>query len=246
MTNLNLVRAVGLLACAMIAFIVASKVAERFAPQEERDAGGVLAGIEGMPALAIEFATNAQEVNTFLGKRGDDGDSPLRAKIRRALKWDDFFIPLYWLLFVGMSVLLARRGWPEFALWLAVFAALCATAGAVSDVIENSRTRTLLDAASVTEPLLKAAASASFWKWLLVSLAILALSPVFLWAGDTRARVFGGILFLAYASAGLLILCGIVVGRPRLVQLGFGVDAVGTVLIALAFSAWPGWVARQL
>jgi hypothetical protein len=242
----TLVRAVGVLACVMIVYLAASKVAEQFAPQKERDASGALAGIEGMPALAIEFAPNAPEVDAFLGARGEDGDSPMRAKIRRALRWDNFLIPLYWLLFVGMSALLARRERPGVAFWLALFAALFATAGAVSDLLENSRTRTLLDAAAVTEPLVRSAASASFWKWLLISLSILALSPVFLWAGGARARVFGGILFFAYASAGVLMLCGIVGGRPRLVQLGFAVNGVGALLIAVAFSAFPVWVARQL
>ena len=241
-----LVRAVGALACVLIAFGVASKVAERFAPEDERNAEGEINGI-GMPALAIEFASGAGEVSTFLGKGDGRGDSAMRRKIRRALKWDDFtIVPFYWLLFVGMAVILSRREWPGFAVWLAVFAALCATAGAASDFVENSRTRALLDAAAVTEPLVKSAASASFCKWLLVSLATLALSPVFIWPGDRRALLVGGVMLVAYVLGGALMLFGILGARPRLVQSGFVLSGAGTLLTAFVFIVWPAWVARRL
>jgi hypothetical protein len=245
MEKKTLVRAVGVLIFAMIIYLSASVVAGFFAPPDERNANGEIAGIKYMPALAIEFASDARDVDKFLGTRVD-GDSPMRRKIRRALAWDDFYIPLYWLAFVGLSVLLSRRGWPAFAFWLAALAVLCATGAAISDFFENARTRTLLDAAAVTEPLVKAAASASFWKWLLIAVATLALSPVFLWAGGGRQVWVGRAVFLLYAFGGLLILCGIFGGPALLVQAGLGLSGLGAVVSAVLFVGWPGPVAPRL
>jgi len=243
----TLVRAVGALACLTIGLGVANFVAERFAPRDEREAEGTLAGIK-MPALAMEFVKDAAEVETFLGERDPEGDSAMRRKIRRALAWDNAFIAAYWLLFAGLSALLARRdfslgGWNP-ALWLAVFAALCATGAAVSDTVENARTTTLLGANPVTGPLLRGVAAASFQKWLLIGLATLALSTVFLWGG--KGLVWGGVTFLLYVLVGVLILAGILGGGPRLVVAGFYLSLGGVIVIAVLFNAWPRWVAERL
>jgi hypothetical protein len=243
----TLVRAVGALACLMIALVAASVVAGRFAPEDERRASGELAGIKNMPALAMEFVEDASEVERFLGARDAEGDSAMRRKIRRALAWDNVFIAAYWLLFAGLCALLAgRAGARGGAVWLAVFAALCVTAAAVSDTVENARTAALLDAAAVTGPLLGGVAAASFQKWLLISLATLALSPVFLWGGDRYALVTGGGLFLLYVLIGALTLWGIFGGRPRLVMTAFGLNFVGVLVVAVVFGAWPRWVVARL
>jgi hypothetical protein len=241
----TLVRVVGVLALLMVVYVLTSVAAGFFAPDDEKNAKGEIAGISNMPALAMEFASDAREVDNFLGKRVD-GDSAMRRKIRRALAWDNFYIPLYWLVFVGMSVLFSRRGWPAFAFWLAALAVLCATGAAISDYVENARTRTLLDAAAVTEPLVRAAASASFWKWLLIAVATLALSPLFLWAGGEWQVWAGRAAFLLYALGGLLIVCGLLGGRARLVQAGFFLSGIGAVVPAVLFVVWPGVVAPRL
>jgi hypothetical protein len=251
----TLVRAVGALSCLMIVLGVAMAVAGRFAPEDERKASGELAGVKDMPALALEFVRDASEVERFLGARDAEGDSAMRRKIRRALAWDNVFIAAYWLLFAGLCALLAQRDftpgaaglrWWNPALCLAVFAALCATGAAVSDTVENARTVTLLDAAAVTGPLLRGVAAASFQKWLLISLATLALSPIFLWGGGRRALFAGGGLFLLYVLIGVLTLWGILGGRPRLVMTGFLLNFVGVIVVAVLFSLWPRRVASRL
>ncbi len=235
----TLVRAVGVLACLMSLAgglglaSVAAKVRKGVDGYEFK---GKARGLEAMPALAMEFVDDAGDVQAFLDSR--DGR---RDELRRGLAFDNVFIVAYWLLFAGLAALLARRdfthgGW-NLAVWLGVFAALCATGAAVSDVAENSRTAKLLDAAEVTGPLVRGVAAASFWKWLLISLATLALSTVFLWGGEGRVR--GGGLFL-------LTLAGILGGVPRLVLVGFLLNFVGLIVIAVLFSAWPRWVVARL
>ena len=241
----TLVRAVGVLCCLLIGMGVLSSVAQLFAPKDEREAQGELRGLK-MPALAMEFVEDAGEVEAFLGARDAEGDSPMRRKLRRALAWDNLFIASYWLLFAGLCAILSQRAWPGFALWLAVFAALCATGAAISDTVENARTLVLLDAAQVTGPLLRSVAAASFEKWLLIALATLALSPVFLWAGGRAATLAGSALFALYVVVGLLTLWGNLGARPRLVAAGFLLNFVGVIAVAVLFTAWPRWVAERL
>lgn len=239
-------RGVGVLACLMIALGVAAAVAEAFAPADERRAEGELAGIRNMPALAMEFVGDGGEVERFLGARDADGDSAMRRKLRRSLAWDNVFIAAYWLLFTGLAALLAQRVGARAALWLAVFAAVCATGAAISDTVENARTAALLDAASVTKLMLKGVAAASFEKWLLVGLATLVLSPVFLWRGERWSVVAGGGLFLLYLTVGVLTLAGILGGSARLVLTAFGLNFIGVVVIAVLFNVWPRRVAGRL
>lgn len=242
---LTLVRAVGALSCLLIGLVVLSSIAQLFTPEDERNATGELRGLK-LPALAMEFVEDVDEVESFLGPRDSEGDSAMRRKLRRALAWDNVFIASYWLLFAGLCALLSQRAWPGFALWLAVFAALCATGAAISDTVENARTLTLLDAAAVTGPLLKSVASASFEKWLLIALATLALSSVFLWPGDGTASLMGGGLFILYLAVSLLTLWGIFGARPRLVAAAFGLNFIGVLALAVLFTAWPRWVAERL
>ena len=244
----KLVRAIGVLACLMSlagGLTLASAVTKMLTGQNGYKFKGKARGLEAMPALAMEFIEDESEVQEFL----DSADGK-RAELRRGLAFDNVFIVAYWLLFAGLSALLARRdfslgGW-KLAVWLAVFAALCATGAAVSDVVENARTTTVLDAAKVTEPLVRGVAAASFWKWLLIGLATLVLSTVFLWGGDREVLLWGGGLFLLYALVGLLTLAGILGGVPRLVIFGFLLNFVGLVGIAVLFTAWPGWVVERL
>lgn len=251
----TLVRAIGALACLLIGVGVAHSIAGRFAPRDEREATGTLAGIKDVPALAMEFVEKASEVEDYLGPRDAEGDSAMRRKIRRALAWDNLFIAAYWLLFAGLCALLAQRDFAVGVEWLrwwnpsvclAVFAALCATGGAIADTVENARTSTLLDAAEITGPLVRGVAAASFQKWLLISLATLALATVFLWGVDREGLIWGGGLFLLYVLIGVLTLAGIFGGRPRLVLVGFLLNFAGVIVIAVLFSVWPRWVVARL
>ncbi|HWS90804.1 MAG TPA: hypothetical protein VN282_27790 [Pyrinomonadaceae bacterium] len=244
----KLVRAVGVLACLMSlagGVVLVSAVTKMLAGQNGYKFKGKARGLEAMPALAMGFVDDAGDVQGFL-----DSEDGKRAELRRGLAFDNVFIVAYWLLFAGLSVLLARRdfslgGW-NLAVWLAAFAALCATGAAVSDVVENARTTALLDAAEVTGPLVTGVAAASFWKWLLISLATLALSTVFMWGGDSKVLLWGGGLFLLYALIGLLTLAGILGGLPRLVAFGFLLNFLGLLGIAVLFTAWPRWVVGRL
>jgi hypothetical protein len=98
----------------------------------------------------------------------------------------------------------------------------------------------------VTKAHVRNVASAGFEKWLLVALATLALSAVFLWRGGAWATWVGGGLFLLYLSVGALTLWGLLGSRPKLVAAGFGLSFVGVAVIALVFTRWPAWVAERL
>src|SRR5215216_4645773 len=123
-----LVRAIGALAAVM--FVVAV-VAILTTPKLKKIPLGL-----HMPALAIGFAP-FNEIESFLGPHD------VRNQIRKGLYGDYFFIAMYWLLFVGMSALLATRS-HAWAVWAGVVAAACATSAATFDVVENLRTGALL------------------------------------------------------------------------------------------------------
>lgn len=74
------------------------------------EAGGGIAAWLKSPGLAIEFA-RFSEVGAILSDRGADGDSPMRKELRQGLYMDYCFIAMYWLLFAGLSALLARRNY---------------------------------------------------------------------------------------------------------------------------------------
>ncbi|MDQ5839460.1 MAG: hypothetical protein M3379_22000 [Acidobacteriota bacterium] len=240
----TLVRAVGALSCLTLCLVALMIVAPLFAPPDEQNEKG---GDKDNPVLAMEFMGNEAQVSDFLGARDADGDSVMRRKIRRGLAWDNLFIATYWLLFIGLSLLLSRRAWPgRAALWLAVFAALCGTGAAISDTVENARTLVLLDAAKVTKPLHQTLAMASSEKWLLIGLATLALSFVFLWTGDAKSRLVGGLLFLFYLAVGALMILGVLAGSKSLITSAFLLYLCGLIGVAGLFTFGARWVAERL
>jgi hypothetical protein len=246
----NLVRAVGVLCCMMAvlgALVFASAVEQKLTAQGESAFrfSGKARWLESMPALAMEFVEDEGEVGTYLGARDATGDSEMRGKLRAALAADNVFIAFYWLLFIGLCALLAQRKW-KFALWLAVFAAVCATGAAISDTVENAHTATLLDAPTITKALVRNVATASSEKWLLIALATLALAPTFRWKADARGRRVGGALLLLYLAVGALILVGVLGALPLLVAVGFVLNFLGVAAVAFFFTRRTEWVASQL
>jgi len=256
MVTVALVRAVGALSLLMLVFIILMlSLSPRFPARLPPPDNNAETGGKGEPVLTIEFMKTGDEVHKFLNgckedeklPCGREDDSAMRQKIRRSLIWDNVLIAAYWLLFVGLSLLLAQRKWPGgAALWLAAFAALCGTGAAISDTTENARALVLLDAEKVTVPLHQTLAAASDEKWLLIGLATLALSPLFLWAGDTRSRLGGGALFLLYLAAGVLIILGVCTGEPGLITAAIIPYLVGLIAVWALFTFGSPWVAQRL
>ena len=189
------------------------------------------------PGLAIEFAP-LSSIQEFLGKR-DGGDSPMRKRIRQGLYGDYCFIAMYWLLFVGMSALLAGRS-HSWAVWAGVVAAVCATSAAIFDVVENLSIAALLDAVEIQPELVRNVASAGFGKWLLISLSTLVLSLVFL------RRDWLALLGVLYLLIGGICIYGLLLNRPRLVELSFLLNLVGLPIVAVVFSVWPHKILEEL
>jgi len=219
-----LVRAIGALAAVMSVLAV---VAILTTPKLKKIPLGL-----HMPALAIQFAP-FNEIETFLGSQD------VRNQIRKGLFGDYFFIAMYWLLFVGMSVLLATRS-HAWAVWAGVVAAACATSAAIFDVVENLRTAALLEAVKIQPELVDRVASAGFGKWLLISLATLVLSLVFV------RRDWLILLAALYVLIGVTCIYGLLLRQPRFVELSFLLNLVGLPVVAIFFSGWPQKLLDQL
>ncbi len=222
----TLIRAIGALASVMVLLAVVSIVMQRTSPPPVTQLPQGLT----RPALAIEFA-ELSEVDGILGQRDAAGDSPMRSFIRKGLYGDYFFIAMYWLLFAGMSALLAVRS-HRWAVWAGVVAALCATGAVIFDVVENLSIAALLDASEIQAFMIRNEASAGFGKWLLVSIAVLVLSLVFL------RRNWFALLGGLYVLIGILGIYGLL-RNPRLVELSFALNFVGVLVVAIIFSGWP-------
>ena len=219
----TLVRAIGALASVMVLLAIVSIVTQRTSPAPKTQLPHGLT----RPALAIEFA-ELSEVDGILGNRDAAGDSPMRSFIRKGLYGDYFFIAMYWLLFMGMSALLALRS-HRWAVWAGVVAAACATGAAIFDVVENLSIAALLDASEVQAFMVRNEASAGFGKWLLVSIAVLVLSLVFL------RRNWFALLGGLYVLIGILGIYGLL-RNPRLVELSFALNFIGVLVVAVTFS----------
>lgn len=228
----TLVRAIGALASVMIVLGVAVFVKQMMSPKVETK---LPLGLKS-PALAIEFA-RLSDVGDMLGERVG-GDSPMRKQLRQGLYGDYGFIAMYWLLFAGMSALLAGRS-HAWAVWAAVVAAVCATSAAVFDVVENLSIAALLDAAEVQPEMVRNVASAGFGKWLLISLATLILSLVF-FRRDWLMLL--GALYFLIAVMGIYGL----LRNPRFVEWSFLLNFVGLLVVGVVFSAWPQKVLERL
>ena len=225
----TLIRAIGALAAVMAILGLPVIVKQITTPKLEPS------GLRS-PGLAIEFA-KLDQINALLGERVD-GDSPMRKQIRQGLYGDYCFIAMYWLLFTGMSVLLAGRS-HRWAVFAGVLAVVCATSAAIFDVVENLSIAALLDAVQIQPELVRNVVSAGFGKWLLVSLATGILSLVF-WRTDWLALL--GVLYVMIAVIGIYGL----LRNPRLVELAFFLNFLGLLSIAIVFSGWPHRVLERL
>ena len=226
----TLVRAIGALAGVMSVLVILVFVTSP-KPQTELPLG------LKSPGLAIEFAP-LSDIRNFLGAR-DGGDSPMRKQIRKGLYGDYGFIAMYWLLFAGMSALLAGRS-NVWAVWAGVIAAVCATSAAIFDVIENLSIAAVLDAVEIQPEMVRNVASAGFGKWLLISLSTIVLSLVFL------RRDWLALLGVLYLLAGVIGIYGLLRSHPRFVEFSFLLNLVALPIVAVVFSFWPRKILEQL
>jgi hypothetical protein len=225
-----LVRAIGVLAGVMFLLALPVLWALVKGPKPERPIPLDL----HMPALAITFAP-LKDIQDFLGAR----DSTIRQHIRKGLTGDYFFIAMYWLLFVGMSALLAARNY-RGAVLAGIVAAVCATSAAIVDVLENRRTATLLDALKIQPDLVSGVASAGFGKWLLISLSTLVLSLVF-FRSDWLV-----LMAVLYVLIGGTCIFGLLWNKPQLVEWSFLLNLVGLPVVAIVFGFFPKMILEHL
>ncbi len=151
--------------------------------------------------VAAELARSKRQFEAVVGP----ADDPRRGKLREVLGFDFFiFIPLYVLVFIASSVLLALRDFPA-AVWLALGAGACAVGTALFDVMENLRTVRLLRGSAAETPiedlLVSKMRRASLAKWFLAFLTTALLSAAFLQRGGWWYAV--GAMYLASATMGV-------------------------------------------
>jgi len=160
------------------------------------------------PVLAMQMAQSMEEVNAIVGEPGHSD----RAQMRSQQRMDFLFILAYWSEFLLMSILLWRRSFSG-ARYLAALAGLIATLAAGFDVWENVGILRVLSASatSANDTLVQVVRFTAIVKWLLLFVAMVLLSRVFLGRegmdapDDITDRIFflPGLFFLVTGVVGL-------------------------------------------
>jgi hypothetical protein len=208
-SNRNLylgVRAIGVLALLMIAAIAWMILSPDFTQSKVKN-----------PVLALEFIQTPGELSTILGT---DNPEHIRQELLDAIRRDYFFIASYALLYIALSLLLARRYHRRWAVHLAWLGAMCGIGAALFDVRENMSMVHLLTAPPTQETVSTIHLAATV-KWTLsfITAAILAMN--------------------FYASDGWLLLIGwllrvtAVLGVISLLYLPLLMWALGAMVLAL-------------
>jgi hypothetical protein len=178
--------------------------------------------------VAIELARTGQEANDILG----EADSAMRVYLRQGIYIDYLIIAFYWLLYMALAALLSQQGW----FVVGVLAAVCITAAAQLDFLENLNLFTLLDSppnAPNLEHLVAAVRKPSRFKWALIFLAVGLTALVFLPQSNWRLWTVG-MTHLLTAIVGLI---GIGRYRPA-VEWGYGLMSLSIILDAVTFTLW--------
>jgi hypothetical protein len=169
-------------------------------------------------------------------------DADRRRRIRRQLWFDYGFILAYWLTFLGLAVVLARRGSFLYDI-VAIAAAFAATVTALLDVLENVRTGALLSLSRPGDQIriqpVEHLQRTALAKWLASAVTIALLALVFL-PGDTALLLLGlGFLLAALLGAA---------GMARRFFLAFYLLAffVLGVIVAISFTFLPSDVLERL
>ncbi len=183
--------------------------------------------------VALELAESPEVAKAILGQPS----SNVRKKVRGEVKGDFVFIAAYWLLFITLGALLVQSGF--LGALLAATVAICITAAAQMDFLENLRLYTLLDTPSNTPEIevqrrIDDVREAARFKFGLIFVATAALSPVFL--RHTGWWLFGiGGLYLLAAAVGLF---GLWQHRAA-VEWAFLLMLLGVLWIAAVFNFIP-------
>lgn len=226
MQTFMLIRLAGYAAIALLVFGVVAVVGTGRKP----------AHIQGltMPVLAMEFVETDAELHAIIGPPGTREAKFLdgRRWLTTGIRFDYGFIALYWLLFVLMAGVLARRDGPW--MWLGAAAALAITGAAVFDAVENVRMTRVIESARLAGI---DVAFAGFAKWLLSFVAIGLLSFVFLAQRGWIPLI--GVLCVAIAGVGLAGLVALRMGPgglPLIHRAFQGMTMALLPLTALAFT----------
>ena len=184
------------------------------------------------PVMALELVGSAAEGKAIL-----DQTSGGAVPITRTMYLDFGFIAGYALLYVLISILLARRNCP-WAKYLAWVTAICGLASAGFDVVENLGILKLIHAAQITDEMANNTRDASLLKWTLgfVTIALLALTFYAL----TKRAAWIGYAFTATAIVGLAAL----ILKP-LLPLTFLPILFGQVWLAIVCLKWPADLAME-
>lgn len=150
-----------------------------------------------LPELALQFVWSPEDVKRVLDTLKEQGQSDPNEFFRKRLKLDSYgLIPFYWTALTALSIRLFRRQF-QFAKWLGVAAALCVTAAAAFDYLENHRIRQALG----DHQLAAGIRQASLCKWGLLFTVAGLLSSLLLSRRDWGITI--GALYLLGALIGL-------------------------------------------
>ena len=148
--------------------------------------------------LKLEFATNAQEVAEAIGEPSDDRRCLARVQILR----DNVWVAMYVILFVAVSLLLARRNCP-WARYLGRLAMISGIAAGIFDWRENYYILQILKLGSnAVSSQLPALRGATLSKWTLTFVTMSVVAVAFF--GLSRVASWIGFLFALVAAIGLI------------------------------------------
>jgi hypothetical protein len=158
-------------------------------------------------------------------------------RLRNQLAFDYAFLGCYWFVFIGLAMLLARRGGIGFDL-PALGIALGGTATAVVDVLENLRTAGLVSSAGpdphVRLQPIRHLRATSRLKWILSS-STLALVAVLFFAGSGWAVMVGVALLL---TAGIGVIAA-ATGSAMLIKGYLLLFLLFGAVVAVWLTGWP-------
>jgi patatin-related protein len=195
-----------------------------------------------------------EDVKSLVGQRGDIR----RHDMRESLMADNVYIIIYWLLFIGMSLLLYKsvlNAAPvingiilgkNFALALAVASGILGTATAVFDGLENKRILRLLEIRleKIDPKMLSGIRRASIFKFILTFITIGMLSGIFLFHRGW-VSIIGWVLLLSGLVGLLGIIAAFAAPSFKLIEAAFLLFGIGLIVIAVWFMIWPeGFLAR--
>jgi hypothetical protein len=192
-------RVIGVLALLMLAAVGWIMVKRDFVPPQIQTGRTCSPHPISKPVLAIEFIETPEQVCGILGtgESWKHNSQAMRDDVRR----DYYFIASYALLYLSVSLLLARRS-NAWAVYLAFVATVCAVTAALFDVRENMAILKLLAETPPDQLTVNAVRFAATIKWILIFVTSAILALTFL--GSDRWVSLIGVLLTLTALLGLV------------------------------------------